>query len=107
MTKVTINPGVCGLVTKVEAVSEDGQDVTLKVSSACKAVQGMFEALGSEFDAYDLCLCKPGENELYEYAGAHFPGHASCPTIAGIVKCAEVECKLALPRDVSITFEQE
>ena len=107
MTKVTIDPGVCGLITKVEAVSEDGQDVTVKVDSACKAVQGMFEALGPDYDAYEICLCKPGENEFYEYAGEHFPGHASCPTIAGIVKCMEVECKLALAQDVSITFEKD
>ena len=25
MAKVTINPGVCGLITSVEAVSEDGK----------------------------------------------------------------------------------
>ena len=48
---------------------------------------------------------EPGENVFYQYASEHFPGHASCPTIAGIVKCIEAECKPALPRPVKITFE--
>ena len=29
---------------------------------------------------------------------------ASCPVIAGITKCVEAECRLALKKDVSITF---
>lgn len=106
MTKVKIEPGVCGLITWVEAESEDGMEVTIKIDSDCEAVQKMFKELGGEFDAYDVCLCRPGRNVFYEYAGKHFPGHASCPTIAGIVKCIEAECKLALPRPVQITFEK-
>lgn len=105
MTKVKIEPGICGLNTHVEAVSEDGMGVTVSVVSSCKAVQKMFEDLGNDFDAYEICLSKPGQNPLYNYASEHFPGHASCPTIAGIIKCIEVECKLALPKTVQITFE--
>ena len=106
MTKVKIEPGVCGLVTHVEAESEDGMDVTIKIDSMCKAVQQMFADLGPDYDAFEICLSKPGENAFYEYASQHFPGHASCPTIAGIVKCIEAECHLALPREVKITFEE-
>ncbi len=105
MTKVTINPGVCGLVTTVEAESEDGMEVTLRVKSGCSAVRQMMEALGDTFDGYELCLGKPGTGPLYEYASEHFPGHCACPTLAGILKAAEVACGLALPRDASITFE--
>lgn len=106
MTKVKINPGICGLNTKVTVASEDQMDVTVKVASACQSVQKMFEELGDTFDAYEICLGKPGEGPLYEYAKEHFPGHASCPVIAGITKCIEVECKLALPKDAEITFEK-
>ena len=105
MTRVKIEPGVCGLSTKVTAESEDGMEVKVKIYSACKAVQQMAKDLGEDFDAYEVCLCHPGENEFYDYAKEHFPGHAACPTIAGIIKCIEAECKLALPRPVSITFE--
>lgn len=104
MTKTAINPGICKLVTTVEASSEDQMEVTLIVKSSCEAITNMMSELGDTFDAYDLCLKRPGQNELYEYAGQHFPVHASCPAIAGIIKCAEVECKLALPADAQIKF---
>lgn len=107
MTKLTINPGVCGFMTKVEALSEDQMEVNLKVRSGCKSVNKMMKDLGDSFDAYELCLSKPGENTLYKYASKNFPVHAACPIISGIIKCVEVECKLALPRNVEIKFEEE
>jgi len=64
----------------------------------------MFDELGVVFDSYELCLDKPGNGPLYAFASANFPSHCGCPVIAGIVKATEAECKLALPRDVSICF---
>ena len=106
MTKVTINPGVCGLITTVEAHSDDQMEVKVTVKSGCEAVRKMMEELGDTFDAFACCLGKPGTSVFYDYAREHFPGHASCPAIAGIPKCIEAECGLALPRDASITFEK-
>lgn len=105
MTTVKIHPGICGLATTVTAQSEDQIDVTLTVNSACESVKKMFEELGNSFDALEICLSRPGDNEFYHYAAEHFPGHASCPSIAGIIKCMEVECKLALPQNAEIHFE--
>ncbi|MEF9990047.1 MAG: hypothetical protein RSA86_03705 [Christensenellaceae bacterium] len=105
MTKVLINPGVCGFVTSVEAVSQDKMNVTVTVKSGCKSVMEMFEELGTEFDAFAVCLKKPGDNIFYEYAAKKFPVHAACPVIAGVLKCMEAECMLALPAEASIKFE--
>jgi len=105
MTKLKILPGICGLITLVEANSDDGLDVTLIIKSDCDAVSKMFKELGSTFDSYDLCLVKPGEGPFYNYASVNFPGHCACPTICGIIKAVEVECKLALPKNVQIIFE--
>lgn len=105
MTTVKIDPGVCGLITKVTAETEDGMDVTLKVASGCEAVRKMFEELGDTFSAFEICLGKPGTGAFYEFAKENFPAHCCCPTISGIIKAMEVECSLALPKDVSITFE--
>lgn len=105
MTKVRIDPGVCGLTTTVEAqADEDLLEVTLTVHSDCEAVTKMMEELGDTFEAMPLCLSTPGDNPLAEYSKANFPVHASCPVLSGILKCAEVECELALPKDSSITF---
>ena len=106
MTKVTINPGVCGLITTVEAHSDDQMEVKVTVKSGCEAVRKMMEELGDTFDAFACCLGKPGTSVFYDYAREHFPGHASCPTLAGILKCMEMECGLALPKEASITFEK-
>ena len=107
MTKVAVNPGVCGFVTAVEAVSEDGMEVKVKVSSGCKSVMEMLGTLGDTFDSFEMCLVQPGKGPLYEYASENFPAHCACPVLAGITKAAEAECKLALPRDASITFLKE
>ncbi|MEI6100218.1 MAG: hypothetical protein WCP73_00135 [Eubacteriales bacterium] len=105
MKKVKINPGVCGLITMVQAESEDGMEVKIEVASGCDSIKQMMQELGNTFDAFALCLSRPGKNNLYQFAAEHFPGHAACPAIAGIIKCAEAECGLALPRNAEITFE--
>ena len=105
MTKVMINPGICGFVTSVTAESEDQMEVQVQVKSGCKSIRQMFTDLGNTFDAYEVCLRKPGEGPFYEYAQEHFPVHASYPVFSGIIKCMEVECRLALKKDVTIEFK--
>jgi len=104
MTKARINPGVCGFVANVEAHSDDGLEVKLIVKSGCESVVKMFKELGDVVDSYEVCLAKPGKGPFYEYASENFPAHCGCPIIPGIVKTIEAECKLALPRNVSIEF---
>lgn len=105
MKKVNVDPGICGLKSLIEAESmEDGMEVRLKVVSTCEAVTNMMKELGDTFDTYDICLKKPGEGPFFEYASKHFPVHCGCPTIAGIIKCAEAECNLALPKNAEIKF---
>ena len=43
MKKVKIDPGVCGFVTMVEAESEDGIEVKLRIRSGCDAVMKMMK----------------------------------------------------------------
>ena len=105
MTKVKINQGVCGFTTNIEAAGDDYGKVTLKVESGCGSVRKMFEDLGNTFDGYELCFNKPGCGPLFEYASKNFPVHCGCLAVAGITKTVEAECKLALPKDASITFE--
>ena len=39
-----------------------------------------------------------------EYAQEHFPVHVACPIFAGIIKCMEAECHLALKKNSTIEF---
>ena len=104
MTKVKIEPGICGFTTTVRATVDDDTDLTVHVASGCPSIKGMMEALGESYDAYEVCLQKPGQGPFYDYAREHFPVHVSCPVINGIIKCMEVEAKLALKKDASIVF---
>lgn len=106
MTKVKIEPGICGFSTLVTASAseDDDTEITIKVASGCPSVKKMMESLGSTFDAYEVCLVKPGSGPFFEYANENFPVHAGCPILAGITKCIEAEAKLALKADASITF---
>ena len=107
MTKLLIDSGICGMQTTVAVVSEDGETVTVRVESPCGAVQKMMTELGEAFDVFDVCMVKPGEGPFYSYAAEHFPGHAGCPVCAGIAKCIEAECRMALKKDASIRFLAE
>ena len=104
MTKVEIHAGVCGFVTTVSADSEDGQMVHLTIESECPAVRAMAQAVPEELDASEVCFQRPGTGLLYELSSQHLVGHAGCIVTAGIAKCMEAECALALKRDCSITF---
>ena len=104
MTKVRIDPGICGLKTLVSAQAQDETSVTVKISSACPSIQAMAKELGEEYDAYELCLQKPGVGPFYDYAQEHFPVHVACPALNGIIKCVEAECHLALKKNASIEF---
>ena len=107
MTKVKIDPGICGFITAVDASSEDGMEGKVRVRTGCKSVKGMMDALGDTFDSYEVCLVKPGEGPFYEYAQEHFPVHVACPVINGIIKCIEAECHLALKKDAHIIFDKD
>ncbi|POP33075.1 hypothetical protein C3B58_09090 [Lactonifactor longoviformis] len=109
MTKVRIKPGICNFVTTViaERSDEEETEVTVKVKSGCPSVKKMMEVLGDTFDAYEVCLVKPGEGPFFEYAKTNFPVHAGCPILAGITKCIEAEQQLALKKDASIEFIEE
>ena len=104
MTKLIIEPGVCGFTAEVTSQTNEDDEIVLTVTSGCKAIQNMMAQLGDTFDPYELCLCKPGTNPLYRYAEDHFPAHGGCTVIAGITKCAEAEAGLALKKNVSFTF---
>jgi len=104
MAQVIVDPGVCGFTATIEAISEDGMEVVLRVESDCPAISAMMDELGESFDAFQLVFAQPGTNLLYEFACDNFPQHGACVTIAGITKAVEVACNLALPTNASITF---
>lgn len=100
MVRVELNPGVCGLKTIVEVTSEDLQMAKIKIDTDCANIKEMAKVL-EEVDAFEACLSKVGDSEVFELA-RQYCKHPSCAIVSAILKGVEVACGLALPQEASI-----
>ena len=100
MAKCEINPGICGLLTTVEASKSEGGEVALKITSDCPNIQKIAEEL-VVIVPFDEIFKRATATKTYELFSKHSP-HPSCPVPAGILKAIEVEAGLALPKDATL-----
>ncbi|RLB31652.1 MAG: hypothetical protein DRG87_01820 [Deltaproteobacteria bacterium] len=102
MCKVVVEPGICGFKAEVEVKRENSKKVHVYIKSECLQVMELNEMLHT-LGLKDIFV-PPRENIIFacsEKAGCH----ASCPIPLAILKCAEIEMGLALPKEVLIAFE--
>lgn len=102
MTRVTIDAGICGFTTTVEASNVGRRKVSVVLSSECEMVEsmnGQFEDLG-----WLEALAPPTDSVVWQCACRSLQ-HSCCPVPIAILKAIEVELDLALPKDVVIHFE--
>jgi hypothetical protein len=101
MTKLRVDPGICGLSTIVEVNKTDQETFRTTIFSDCPAMQ----RLGDEIP--DLILADIFapilSNPVYQRASLCV-NHASCPAFSGILKAMEVEAGMALPKEVTMKF---
>ena len=102
MTRVTVNPGVCGMVCSIEVSKIDRQQVGLTIETKCDMIRELGEQ-AAVLQSRDV-LKPPVQSTLYEYA-LKSRLHSACPVPAAIVKAVEAEIGMALPRPVSIEFD--
>jgi hypothetical protein len=105
MPSLTVNAGVCGFVTKIRTKSDDQQTVTIDFETTCPHLARARGELTS-IDAYAELFRKPHETTVYAVLSKHLP-HVTCPLYSGFLKAIEAAAALALPRDVTMIFEQE
>src|SRR5690554_2173115 len=105
MSTANIKPGVCGLESRVTAIKKDRRTVDVFIESACSAVKKMEGELQG-INGANECFMKFKDSQVYEAANKHCK-HLACPVPTGIIKAIEVECGLALPRDVEIKIAKE
>ena len=102
MTRVIVNPGICGFITTIEVAKISKQKVSVKIVSTCEMVNKLSDSL-TELDKWQLfkpySLCK-----VYRFA-SECSLHISCPVPIAILKAVEVEAGVALPRDATMRFE--
>lgn len=104
MTRVEIDPGICGMSATIEVDTTERFTVAIKITGECKKVSAMGNSL-SHLTIGDAL--KPHvDSVVYKYAAEHHLC-ASCAIPVGILKAVEVEVGLALPRPVVITFQNK
>ena len=104
MAKVEVNPGVCGMVCKVEISKKDRMNLEVKLDSKCEMVNKLGELIG-EVNLREA-LRPHGANIVYDKAAGTI-GHVTCPIPMAILKAIEVEAGMALPRPVTLSFETD
>lgn len=102
--KVTIAPGPCKLITVVEAEKIDRKTAKIKITTDCKFYKPLEEEL-TQVDVNKEIFGKFAQGDVYASC-IQYCKHPTCPVPSGILKAVEAACGLALPTDVSITFEK-
>ena len=102
MTRVVVNPGVCGMTATVEVAKVGKRRIRVRITCDCEMVTKMGESL-VELDQWDAL--KPLlHSEVYQCA-SECSLHTTCPVPMAILKAIEVEAGFALPRPVLVQFE--
>ena len=107
MSKSTVkaNAGICGFISEITAVSQDGQNVQVTLKTDCSSLAPMAKEL-SEINAFSACFGKPCDSTVYTVANKYC-AHAACPVPGAIIKAIEVACGFALPKDVHIVISKD
>ncbi len=105
MATVTVQAGVCGFTTTINAHSEDAQNVDIDFTSNCPNIAKVKNEL-TRVDAFKELFTPISESHVYKTLGKHLP-HVACPLYSGFLKAIETAAGLALPKDVTMTIEND
>ena len=104
-TRVEVFAGVCGHSAVIDVTKVDDAHVQVVITSACEQITDMNPDLarvqwkGKGHEVFKRMT----ESAVYQSAAQHIR-HTACPIPAAILKAIEVEVGIALPKDVTITF---
>ena len=101
--KVTVDAGVCKMITVVNAKTNDDGYVEVDIKSDCPYVLKMSWAIKPVF-AFTVVESPMNETEIYELASKNL-AHTACPVPSGILKAIEVAGELGIKRDAYIKIE--
>lgn len=103
-----VSSGACGFQTTIKSTKNGKRTVRIELISDCESVQelGLLLERGDALQMSDFMPRKEGKNKVFQAASEALP-HSGCPIRVAIIKAAEVELGLAVPRDVTMEFESE
>lgn len=105
----SVEPGVCGFATHIEATCDDGQNVTFEMRTDCEKNQAFAAAIAAlgPIDAFHE-ISPQGESALMAAARGSLKGCcAACIVPVSVFKTMQVAAGLALPQDLSARIEKE
>lgn len=104
MTKVIVNPGVCGFTVTITAEKGKEKKISVSLDTACEMVQKM----RADIATVDQRVTFAGfrDNPIYLSAAKHLK-HVACPVPSAILKAIETEAGMNVPKDVRIEFVKE
>ena len=106
MVEVKVNAGVCGFKTIINVNSKDMQNAEVKIQTECPNLKGLEKEL-TEVNTFEECFTKiGGDSTVFDLAKKSCK-HPGCPVPPAIIKGIEVECGLALPKDVEIEIRKQ
>ncbi len=100
VAEVNVDPGICGLKSKIAVESSDMMSAKVSLVSDCPDIVKIGENI-KEIDSMKDVFAKLGDSSVYKL-GHEFCKHGTCPVPGAILKGIEVACGLALPKDVHI-----
>lgn len=104
--KATINAGVCGFTTVVEAESDDMQNVTFAIESDCENLKRLAEDF-PQVDGYAE-IGAGFDGVIHQTVRETLKGCCSgCIVPCGIFKAMQVAAGLSLPAPASIDIVKE
>lgn len=104
MTTVKVEPGICGFQCSVSTSKKAPDAVDVRLECECKMIAALGSAL-QEVTIHDLFKRPFNQNTIYQRAG-ECNLHSACPVPCAIIKASEAELMLALPKTVTLVFEE-
>ncbi len=104
-----IDGGICGFQTRIQAESDDAQNVTFKIASACDKARKFGETLMAKgsVDGYTE-IGAGSDGVVLAHARESLKGCcAACAVPVGAFKAMQVAAGVALPQDVTIKISAE
>ena len=106
---VEIDAGVCGFRTQAAIHSEDGQNISLEITSDCEKITMLAEAIASlgAVDAYEE-ISLDNDSRILACGRETLKGCCSgCAVPIGLFKAMQITAGLSLPKDVTVELSKE
>jgi len=106
---VEVNAGICGFQTRIHAESDDDQNVSFKIASACEKARKFGDALMARCPVDGFAEIGEGsDGVILTTARETLKGCcAACAVPVGAFKAMQVAAGLALPKDVQVSIGRE